>query len=73
MAMSAPEHPSMQNLLGSPDAEILKLVKQFYWGELAFAPSVLLCTQQDMCTRKLSWELNRHMARASLQSETRMA
>ena len=40
-AKLAPEHPSMQSLLGSPDAEILKVVEQVYRGEHAVATSVL--------------------------------
>ena len=73
MPESVSEHPSVWILLGSPGAEILKVVEQVYRRELAVAPSVLPCRQQDGCMRKLCWELTRHMSRASLQSETRTA
>ena len=72
-AESAPEHPSMWTLLGSPDAEILKVAEQVYRGEHAVVPSVLPCIQQDKCMRELHQELARCMARAGLQCETRMA
>ena len=53
MAELASEQPSVQNLLGSPDAEILKVAEQVYRGELAVAPSVLPCIQQDGCMKEL--------------------
>ena len=69
MAKSAPEHPSVQTLLGSPDAVVLKVAEQVYSRELAVVPSVLSHKQQDRCMRELCQELAGHMARASLQSE----
>ena len=40
-AKLASEHPSVQTLLGSPNAEILKVAEWVYRGELAIVPSVL--------------------------------
>ena len=42
-------------------------------GECVVAPSILPCRQQDECMRELHQELTKHMARASLQSKTRLA
>ena len=39
----APEHPSVRTLLGSTDAEILKIIEQVYQGECLVAPRVLCC------------------------------
>ena len=71
LAESAPEHPSVWTLLGSPDAEILKVAEQVYWGEDMVAPSVFPHQQQNGCMRKLHQELARCMARAGLQNKTR--
>ena len=65
MTELAPE----QTLLGSPDAEILKVAEQVYRGELTVAPSVLPHKQQDACMRELHQELARCITRAGLQSE----
>ena len=46
MAKSAPEHPSVQTLLGFPDAEILKVAEQVCSGEHVVVPSVLPNRQQ---------------------------
>ena len=59
-----PEHPPVWTLVGSPDAEILRVAEQVYWGEHVVAPSVLPCCQQDECMRDLHQELARCMARA---------
>ena len=59
--------------LGSPDKEILEVAEQVYRAELAVAPSILPNQWQDWCMRELCWELHRCMARASLQSDIRMA
>ena len=70
MAKSAPEHPSVGTLLGSPDSEIPKVAEQVYSGECVVAPSVHPCRQQDECMRELHKKLTRHITRAGLQSET---
>ena len=72
-AESAPKHPSVQTLLGSPDKEILEVAEQVYRGELALAPTVLPCQWQDWCMKELRQVLHRCMARVGLQSEIRMA
>ena len=69
VAQLAPEHPSMWTLLGSPDAEILKVTEWVYREELVITPSVLPSKQPDGCMRELHQELARCMARASLKSE----
>ena len=66
----ASEHPSMQTLLGSPDAVILAILEQVYSGEWTLAPSVLPCRQQAECMRILCQELAKHLTRAGLHSET---
>ena len=73
MEESAPEHPSVWILLGSPDAEILKLVEQAYSGEFAVVPVYSPANNRIGCMRELCWELARHMATASLQSEVGLA
>ena len=41
MADTAPKHPSVQTLLGYPDAAILKIAEQVYRGEWTLAPTIL--------------------------------
>ena len=69
----SPEHPSIRTLLGSPDAEILKVAEQVYRGESAVVPSILPCRHQDECMRELHQELTKCMVRAGLQGESRLA
>ena len=69
----APEHLSMRTLLGSPDAEILKVAEQVYRAECAVVPSILPHRQQDDCMRELHQELTKCMARDGLQGESGLA
>ena len=62
-----------QTILGSTDAEILKITEQVYQGECVVAPSVLPCWWQEECIKELYQELAQHMARAGLQSWPRPA
>ena len=59
MAELAPEHPSVQTLLGTPDEEILKVAEQVYRREHAVVPSVLPCRQLwHLCSEQIfpvSW------------------
>ena len=62
----APEHPSVWTLLGSMDAEILKIAKQVYQGECAVGNQAVLPHQwHEECIRKLHQELAPCMARAA--------
>ena len=65
--------PFVRTLLGSPDAEILKVVEQVYRGELAVVPNVLPYRQQDGWMRDLYQKITMYMARTGLQSDTRAA
>ena len=69
----APEHPSVQTLLGSMDVEILKITKRVYKGEHVTTPSVLPQWQQEECIKELCLELAWCMARAGFQSGPRPA
>ena len=68
----APEHPSMRTLLGSPDAEILKVAEQPTDVSLQWHPAYSL-RQQNECMRVLPQELTTHMARVGLQGESGLA
>ena len=69
--VKAPEHPSIQTLLGSMDAKILKIAKQVCRGECIVVPSVLPIWWHDECMRELCQELTKCMARAGLQGKPR--
>ena len=70
MAESAPEHPSMWTILGSPWFRDPKVEEHVYRAECVIAPSILSHSQQDECIRELCQELTRCMTRAGLQSKT---
>ena len=53
----ASEHPSVRTLLGSLDADILKVAEHIYREECAVVPGMLPCRQQDECMRELHKEL----------------
>ena len=49
----APEHPSVQALVGSQDSDILKVVEQIYRIEDQVAPSVFTHVDQEDFMREL--------------------
>ena len=69
----APEHPPICTLLGSMDAELLKIAKQVYLGECIVVFSVLPHQWHDECIRELCQELAKCMTRAGLQGKLRPA
>ena len=50
---TAPEHPSMQTLIGSTDEAILQVAEQVYQGEQTLDPSMLSYQQHDNCMMEL--------------------
>ena len=66
--VTAPEHPSVRTLLGSTNADILKVTEKVYQGECVTAPIVLPQLQQEECIKELCLELAQHTARAGLQN-----
>ena len=71
--VTTPEHPFMMTILGSPDAEILKVSEQVYKEECAVTPNTLPHRQQDEYMRELCQVLTKCMARAGLQVKSRLA
>ena len=67
MEEEAPEHLSVRVFLDAMDDPIIQVAKWVSQGEWTLAPSMLSHHQHNDCMRELCQELNRHMARASLQ------
>ena len=66
---TAPEHPSVQTLIGSHDSELLQVMEQIYKGEYAVAPSVFTHAQHEHFMRELQWKLSGCMTRPGLWSK----
>ena len=62
-----PNQPPIMTLLGSTNADILKVAEKVYWGEYVTVSSVLPHQWQEECIKELCLELAQCMARAGFQ------
>ena len=67
------EHPSVQTLVGSKDADLLQVAEQIYKGEYRVVPSVFTHAQHDDLMKELWTELSKHLTQAGLQGERQPA
>ena len=66
---TAPEHPSVWNIIGSWIFNLLWVMEQIYKGKYMVAPSMFTHVQQENFMKWLWWEISRCMFRADLWSE----
>ena len=66
---TALEHPSVQSLVGSRDANLLQAAEQIYKGEYMVASSIFACTQCNDLMKQLQRELSECLIQAGLQGE----
>ena len=68
-SVTAIEHPSMQTLVGSRNADFLQVAEQIYKGEYMVAPSMFSHTQQEDLMKDLCRELSGHLTQTGLQGD----
>ena len=67
------EHPSVQTLVGSRDANLLQVVEQTYKGEYMVMPSIFTHAQCDNLMKELQRELPEWLTWAGLQGKRGLA
>ena len=54
---TAPEHPSVQILIGSLGSDLLQVMRQIYKDGYMVAPSVFIHAQEEDFMKELQWKL----------------
>ena len=66
---TALEHPGVQFLVESRDANLLQLAEWIYKGKYVVVPSMFTCTQCNDLMKELCRDLSRHLTQTGLQGK----